>query len=114
MRSVGVGFYPGLANRLFDLGDRFIDEWMMNGTSGRIDDPMAARLEEADLGTSGAASNGQACPVAMPEPGSLMDSGDRQVRVASEVDERLPGVRGQGGVAKARTSGAGGAMGALV
>jgi hypothetical protein len=114
MGSIGVGLYPCLANRLFDLRNGFVDERMMNGASRRVDDPMATRLEEADLGTSGAASDGQPCPVAMPEPGSLMDSGVRQVRVASEVDERLPGVRGQSGVAEARTSGAGGAMRALV
>ena len=73
MRSIGVGFDSGFTNRLADLSRRMVDRGVMDRAVGRMHDAMATALEEADLGVSGLAANGEARAMSMAEPAGRMD-----------------------------------------
>jgi hypothetical protein len=75
-----------------------------------VDDPVAAKLEEADLGTARAASDSESGAVAMPEGRHGVERRRGKPRFVSKLGEGLPCTGCGLGLSEARTAGAGRAM----
>ena len=114
MGSVGVGGNAGFANGLPDFETGFVDEWVMDRTIRGVDDAMAVRLEEADLGVSGLSANGEARAMAMTPTGCSMDVRIGQAGGARDLENLRPGVLGEIGRAKAWAARARRSVGAFV
>ena len=113
MRSIGVGFDAGLANRCADPLRRVVDQWMVYRAAGDVDYAVTVDLEESDLWAACASAYGQPSPVAMAAGGCAMHGGLGQARGRSDSVERRPGLGGQIARTEARAAGTGWAMGAV-
>lgn len=114
MGSVGVGWRAGFAYRLSDFSTGFVDQRVMNRAMRRMDDAMAIRLKEADLGVSRVAADGQPRAMAMATTGHSMHARVRKAGGRRDFEESRPRLFGEVGGTEAWAAGTRRAMGAFV
>ena len=94
MGAVGVGFDACFSNRVPNRSTCLIDEWVVDGASRRVNNAMTIRLEEADLGILGFASDRQAGSMSVSETGHLMRRWVREVGCMGDFEKSRPGLLG--------------------
>jgi len=94
MRSIGIGRDASFANGFSDQRAGFVDQRMMNPAMGDVDDAMAVRLEEADLGVLGRSAHGQTRAMAVAVTGDSMDAWIREAGGGRDLEKICPCVFG--------------------
>ena len=113
MGAIRIGRDARFTNRLPDRSSRFVDPRMMDGTSGHVDDPMGARLEEADLRVLRATADRESGAMTVGEAWCAVDGGLGKPRCASESGQRCHDAGRRIGLAEAGAARTGRAMGTI-